>query len=63
MFTVFFVSGFWHGNTLPFVVWGLLQACYRLGEELLHRRLGKPKKKAPPACSGPSAPACLRCGA
>ena len=47
MFTVFFVSGFWHGNTLPFVVWGLLQASYRLGEELLHRRLGKPKKKAP----------------
>ena len=47
VFTVFFVSGFWHGNTLPFVVWGLLQASYRLGEELLHRRLGKPKKKAP----------------
>ena len=47
MFTVFFLSGFWHGNTLPFVIWGLLQACYRLGEELLHRRLGKPKKKAP----------------
>ena len=44
---MFFVSGFWHGNTLPFVVWGLLQACYRLGEELLHRRFGKPKKKAP----------------
>ena len=47
VFTVFFISGFWHGNTLPFVVWGLLQASYRLGEELLHRRLGKPKKKAP----------------
>ena len=47
VFIVFFVSGFWHGNTLPFVVWGLLQACYRLGEELLHRRFGKPKKKAP----------------
>ena len=24
-----------------------MKACYRLGEELLHRRLGKPKKKAP----------------
>lgn len=47
VFTVFFLSGFWHGNTLPFVIWGLLQACYRLGEELLHRRFGKPKKKAP----------------
>lgn len=44
---VFLVSGFWHGSTLPFVLWGLLQAAYRIGEELLHRRLGKPKKKAP----------------
>ena len=47
VFVVFFVSGFWHGNTLPFVVWGLLQALYRVGEEILHRTLGKPKKKAP----------------
>lgn len=47
VFIVFFVSGFWHGNTVLFVVWGLLQAVYRVGEELLHRRLGKPKKKAP----------------
>ena len=44
---VFLVSGFWHGSTLPFVVWGLLQGLYRVGEELLHRRLGKPKRKAP----------------
>lgn len=47
VFTVFFLSGFWHGNTLPFVVWGLLQGLYRMGEELLHRRLGKPKRRAP----------------
>lgn len=47
VFTVFFVSGFWHGNTALFIVWGLLQAIYRVGEELLHRRFGKPKKKAP----------------
>ena len=47
VFCVFFLSGFWHGNTLPFVVWGLLQALYRVGEELLHRKLGRPKKKAP----------------
>ena len=47
IFCVFFFSGFWHGNTAPFLVWGLLQAVYRVGEELLHRRLGKPKKKAP----------------
>ena len=49
LFCVFFVSGFWHGNTLPFVVWGILQAVYRIGEEMLHQRLGKPKKRAPAA--------------
>ena len=42
---VFFVSGFWHGSTLPFVVWGALQAAYRVGEELLHRFYKKPQKK------------------
>lgn len=47
IFMVFFLSGFWHGSTLPFVVWGLLMAFYRIGEELLHQRLGKPKRKAP----------------
>lgn len=47
VFCVFFVSGFWHGSTAPFLVWGLLQALYRVGEELLHRRFGKPKKRAP----------------
>lgn len=44
IFCVFFFSGLWHGSTLPFLVWGLLQAAYRIGEELLHRRFGKPKK-------------------
>ena len=47
MFCVFFFSGFWHGSTLPFVVWGFLQAAYRVGEELMHQHLGRPKKKAP----------------
>lgn len=47
VFTVFFVSGFWHGSTLPFVVWGLLQGLYRAGEEIMHQKLGKPKRKAP----------------
>ena len=37
VFTVFFVSGFWHGNTLPFVIWGLLQACYRLGITVMEK--------------------------
>ena len=49
VFTVFFASGFWHGSTAPFVIWGLLQAAYRVGEELLHRRFGKPKRKGVPA--------------
>ncbi len=42
---VFIISGFWHGSTLPFVVWGLLQAFYRVGEELLHKYYKKPVKK------------------
>ncbi len=42
---VFIISGFWHGSTLPFVVWGLLQAAYRVGEELLHKWYKKPAKK------------------
>ena len=45
VFCVFFASGFWHGSTAPFIIWGLLQAVYRVGEELLHRRFGKPKKR------------------
>ncbi len=47
VFTVFFVSGFWHGSTLPFVVWGLLQGLYRAGEEIAHQKLGKPRRKTP----------------
>ncbi len=42
---VFILSGFWHGNTLPFVFWGCLQAFYRVGEELLHQWYKKPAKK------------------
>ncbi len=42
---VFLASGLWHGDTLCYVVWGLFQAAFRIGEELLHRRFGKPKKK------------------
>ena len=42
---VFILSGFWHGNSWPFVVWGLLQAAFRVGEELLHRFYKKPKKR------------------
>ncbi len=44
LFLVFLVSGLWHGDTLCFIVWGLLQGVFRIGEELLHRVAGKPKK-------------------
>ncbi len=46
---VFLASGIWHGNTWNFVIWGLCHAVYRIGEELLHRKLGKPAKNPPPA--------------
>ena len=42
---VFFISGFWHGNTWPFVIWGLLQGLYRVGEDLLHSWYRKPPKR------------------
>ncbi len=42
---VFIISGIWHGNTLPFFAWGILQAVYRVCEELLHRYYKKPQKK------------------
>ncbi len=48
VFLVFFCSGFWHGNTLPFVIWGVLQAVCRVGEELCHRKFGKPKRRGMP---------------
>lgn len=47
IFIVFFLSGIWHGDTLCFAVWGILQAVFRIGEELVHRKLGKPKKNPP----------------
>ena len=40
----FLLSGLWHGDTFPYIIWGLLMAAYRIGEELLHRHVGKPKK-------------------
>ena len=46
-------------------LWGLLQALYRVGEELLHRRLGKPKRKQTPrrwCCGAKRAGVLSRCG-
>ncbi len=44
---VFLISGIWHGDTMCFIMWGALQAAFRIGEELLHRYVGKPKKRPP----------------
>lgn len=43
-FAVFFVSGLWHGITLPFIIWGLLQAVYVVSESAF----GNKKKKEHP---------------
>lgn len=40
---VFLVSGFWHGATLNFLIWGALQGIYRVAEEWMHK-IRKPKK-------------------
>jgi len=40
---VFIVSGLWHGSTLGFVIWGVINGAYRIIEELMHR-IKKPKK-------------------
>lgn len=42
---VFLISGFWHGSTWCFVFWGILQAMFRVGEELMHQFYKKPVKK------------------
>ena len=47
IFIVFMLSAVWHGVGFTYVVWGLIEAAYRVGEELLHRRFGKPDKNEP----------------
>jgi alginate O-acetyltransferase complex protein AlgI len=42
---VFVLSGIWHGNTMNFFIWGCFHALYRVGEEIIHKKFGKPKKK------------------
>ncbi len=49
IFILFVISGVWHGAGLTFLIWGVLQAVFRIGEELLHKLFGKPKKKQKPA--------------
>ncbi len=45
IFLVFLTSGIWHGNTWPFVVWGVCHAVFRIGEDLLRKYYKKPDKK------------------
>ncbi len=45
IFILFVISGVWHGAGLTFLVWGILQAAFRIGEELLHKYYRKPPKK------------------
>ena len=42
---VFLVSGLWHGAAWTFLLWGLLNGLYRVGEEGLHKLLPPNKKK------------------
>ncbi len=42
---LFVISGIWHGAGITFLIWGILQAVFRIGEELLHNHYRKPKKK------------------
>ena len=42
---IFALSGLWHGAAWTFVVWGLLNGLFRVGEELLHK-IRPPKKRS-----------------
>lgn len=42
---VFLISGIWHGDTLNFVIWGVLQGVLRVGEELVLRARKKKGRK------------------
>ena len=63
VFTVFFVSGFWHGNTLPLWCGAFCRPATVWVRSCCTAASASPKRRPPPVCSGPSAPACLRCGA
>ncbi len=47
IFILFVISGLWHGAGITFLIWGILQAVFRIGEEFLHKYYRKPKKKQP----------------
>lgn len=45
---VFLTSGLWHGSAWTFIIWGMLHAIYRTGEELMRRYYKKPDKHPKP---------------
>lgn len=38
---VFFISGLWHGETWPFIVWGLMHGVLRVFEKILEKQFDK----------------------
>ncbi|MBQ5782803.1 MAG: MBOAT family protein [Oscillospiraceae bacterium] len=45
---VFLTSGLWHGSAWTFIIWGVLHAIYRTGEDLKRKYIGKPDKHPKP---------------
>lgn len=43
LLTTFLVSAFWHGTNTGFLMWGFLQAIYRMGEEIFSKHTGQRK--------------------
>ncbi len=44
IFIVFLISGIWHGAAPTFVIWGILQGLFRIGEEIIHKFRKRPIK-------------------
>jgi Predicted membrane protein involved in D-alanine export len=42
---VFLLSGLWHGSTINFVIWGAFNGLLRIGEELVHKKMGPQKNR------------------
>lgn len=45
---VFMTSGLWHGSAWTFIIWGMLHAIYRTGEDLMRKYYKKPDKHPKP---------------
>lgn len=45
---VFLTSGLWHGSAWTFIIWGVLHAIYRTGEDLMRKYYKKPDKHPKP---------------